>query len=58
MGGKSRKSGGVSKKLIAALKSGEYGKPKCGSTKAGKNDKGKTTSKSIFDMDEETQSPS
>lgn len=25
MGGKSRKSGGVSKKLIAALKSGKYG---------------------------------
>jgi hypothetical protein len=51
MGGKSRKSGGVSKKLIDALKSGKYstGSKKCNNTK----DENKTTDKSLFDSGKE-----
>jgi hypothetical protein len=42
MGGKSRKSGGVSKKLIQALK---YGKNSCGK----KSNEDKSTHRSIFE---------
>lgn len=48
MGGKSRKSGGVSKKLIDALKSGKYS---TGSKKGNNSpkDDDKTRSKDIFE---------
>jgi hypothetical protein len=50
MGGKSRKSGGVSKKLIDSLKSGKYleSKKKCGGTK----NENKNRGKSLFEPDE------
>lgn len=52
MGGKSRKSGGVSKKLIDALKSGKYSETKnsCGGKSKNEN---KNRGKSLFDDDEE-----
>lgn len=46
MGGKSRKSGGVSKKLIAALKSGKYGNASTSGKKSGNENP--TRVKSIF----------
>ena len=54
MGGKSRKSGGVSKALIAKIKAGKTGKTNCG-TKKGKNDK---SQKSLFDEDERIEDDS
>jgi hypothetical protein len=53
MGGKSRKSGGVSKKLIDALKSGKYSENKksCG----GRKDDNKIKPRSLFDTDGETK---
>jgi len=50
MGGKSRKSGGVSKKLIDQLK-GLKGLPTCGSTKGKKADaKNKNPNKGILNL--------
>jgi hypothetical protein len=48
MGGKSRKSGGVSKKLINALKSGKYSGKKCGTSKT-IEDENKTTTPTLFE---------
>lgn len=47
MGGKSRKSGGVSKALIARIKSGEFNKS-CGIKKP----KNESSEKGLFDTDE------
>jgi hypothetical protein len=54
MGGKSRKSGGVSKKLIDALKSGKYSETKKGCGGKSKNED-KVRGKSLFDDDGETK---
>ncbi len=43
MGGKSRKTGGVSRKLIALIKSGKYGKSTCKS----RTSEGKTQDESL-----------
>lgn len=51
MGGKSRKSGGVSKALIAKIKAGKTGNSSC-KTKKEKNGK---SQKSLFDEDEKTE---
>jgi hypothetical protein len=48
MGGKSRKSGGVSRKLIDALKSGKYSAGSKKGNNAPKDDN-KTRDKSIFE---------
>jgi hypothetical protein len=48
MGGKSRKSGGVSKKLIDRLKAGNYSSSNKKGIKSTK-DENKTRDKSIFD---------
>jgi hypothetical protein len=49
-GGKSRKAGGVSKKLINALKSGKYSGKSCGTSKTVK-DENKTTHPTLFKED-------
>ncbi len=51
MGGKSRKSGGVSKELIAKIKAGKTGTSKCKS----KKEKNGKSQKSLFDEDERTE---
>lgn len=52
MGGKSRKSGGVSRKLVALLKAGAYGSTKkCGSGST--VNKEKTAITTLFDADAE-----
>jgi hypothetical protein len=53
-GGKSRKSGGVSKKLIDALKSGKYSETKKGCGGKSKNED-KVRGKSLFEDDGETK---
>ena len=50
MGGKSRKSGGVSKKLIDSLKSGKYSETKNGCGGKSKNED-KSRGKPLFDDD-------
>lgn len=50
MGGKSRKSGGVSKKLIAMIRSGGAGKSSCGNNST-KTTKDGQKQKGIFDLD-------
>ncbi len=51
MGGKSRKSGGVSKKLIQALKSGKYSDNKCNSNK----NESRGSYQSLFDLTRKTE---
>lgn len=50
MGGKSRKSGGISKKLIAHIKSGKFGQSKSKKKVTPKDEK--PGSKSFFDQGE------
>ena len=51
MGGKSRKSGGVSKKLVMALKNGTYSKSSKGS--CGKKQDQKPYSQTLFEYADE-----
>lgn len=56
MGGKSRKSGGVSKQLIALIRSGAYSSGEGKTTKCGgKSEKDKTTRPPLFDEVEEPE---
>ena len=51
MGGKSRKSGGISRQLIAQIKSGKYSNIK----KESSNEKNETRPKSLFESGRRTK---